>query len=405
MINFADEPTVKDYLRSCKRHWWITAIVLLVAAGIGFQQAFLVKPSYKATATVAADTSTTNTKDYVDKITVPEVARVVELLSAQVLSQENLLKIAKENSLFPQAAAKGDEKLAAAMRSAVGTEVNGFDTFAVSFVYGDATTAAKVANQLAGQYLEAIRSDREANGAATNQILATELATYAKQLRDQEESMRQFKVAHQGALPGQTEGNIRAIEKWQTDLEVNLQNLEKAKQQLALSTQNTPKLFQGPEIDQMRAAVAGYQAEREELKKLIAHNQALVAQSGDVEGKLAEQQREYNVTLATYNDLLKRRQDAAIRVDLDRSRFAQLFKVMQPAKVPAAPFRPIRQLVLAIALAAGLILGLAGAVVRDYFDETFRDPAELARHTGLPVLASVPSQGRILPGKVHQLPS
>ena len=52
MINFADEPTVKDYLRSFRRHWGVLLFVFLLAAAIGVQQAFFVKPSYRSTATI-----------------------------------------------------------------------------------------------------------------------------------------------------------------------------------------------------------------------------------------------------------------------------------------------------------------------------------------------------------------
>lgn len=397
MINFADEPTVKDYLRSFRRHWGVLLFVFLLAAAIGVQQAFFVKPTYKSSATIVADTSTTDTKDYVDKIQVPEVARVVEMLSAHVLSDENLVTIAKQHGLFPELAGD-DAKLAAAMHKAVGTEVSGFDAFTVSFTYGEAKVASDVANQVAGMFVNEIRQEREDEGHVTNQMLNAELAQWASRLADEEEAMRKFKVDHQGALPGQTEGNIRAIEKWQTDLEINGENLKKSQDQLALLEAKTPELFRGDDWQALKATVAGLQAERKALTDMIAHEQALVAQSGDVEGRLAEMQRTYNVDLATYNDVLKRRQDASIRVELDRQRFDQLFKITEGAKVPTSPWRPVRPLVLGIALLAGLLGGAAAAVVREYFDETFRDAEELARHTGLPVLAAIPAQRMVRAG-------
>jgi non-specific protein-tyrosine kinase len=65
------------------------------------------------------------------------------------------------------------------------------------------------------------------------------------------------------------------------------------------------------------------------------------------------------------------------------------------APVPTAPAepRPIRDLLIALAL--GLILGLAVAFTKDYFDDTLRTKEELDRASGgLPVLALVP----VVPG-------
>jgi len=42
------------------------------------------------------------------------------------------------------------------------------------------------------------------------------------------------------------------------------------------------------------------------------------------------------------------------------------------------------------ALLAGLLLGILGAIGRDYFDETFDDATHLGKHTGLPVFAAIP---------------
>src|SRR5688572_26202205 len=103
MINFADEPTLKDYLKSIKRGWWIVAGTLAIALVAGVFKAFFTTPMYEGRAVVMADTSTTNTKDYVDRVTVPEVARVMEALAADALSTRSLDAMAHELGLFPEA--------------------------------------------------------------------------------------------------------------------------------------------------------------------------------------------------------------------------------------------------------------------------------------------------------------
>lgn len=391
MINFANEPTIKDYLKSIRRHWWIPTAAILAALVVGFWQAFLVPPTYKATALVLADTSTTDTKDYVDKITVPEVARVMETLGAQVLSIEKLEAIVREMDLYPEErAALGPEKAARKLKKAIHTEVTGFDTFAVSVVYGDPQTAARVANRVAKDFIDAQVGDRKKNGTATQTLLNDQIARAASSLKKQDETMKAFRIAHMGALPGQTEGNIRAIERWQTDLRVNTEALVRARERLSLSLASTPKIFQGETIETMKAEVSALEAERKGIQSQIAAEEKLVSKAGMVEGQLAILQTQYNSELATYNDLLKQRQAAAIRVGLDLDRLESLFKVLEPARTPSEAFRPMKPLVMSLALLAGLLLGILGAIGRDYFDETFDEAVQLGKHTGLPVFAAIP---------------
>ena len=387
MINFSDEPTVKDYLASIRRQWWIVGVVALAALAIGAWQAFVTTPMYKASATVLADTSTSNTRDFVDRAEVPEVARVMELLATNVLSQESVAQLGRDLELFP---GTDVEKIGAATRKAISTEVTGFDQFTVTVAHADPSKAAAAANRIAEMFIAEQKRIREQHGEKTTAILASQLESMTRVLEQQDAAIKQYRVGNQGSLPGQTEGNIRAIERWQSDLRLNTQSLQRAQERLLLAEASTPKLFQGPEIEAMRAEVTGLRAERTELQKLIAMTEVKVSKAADVEGTLAEMQREYNAALLAYNDLLKRKQDASLRVELDRSRFETLFRVSEPAKVPGSPYKPAKGVILAIALFAGILGGCAAAISRDYFDETYHDAPALARQTGLPVLAVIP---------------
>ena len=396
MINFADEPTIKDYLRSCRRHAWVIVATLAVALLVGVKMAFLTTPTYKASALVLADTSTSTTKDYVGRMDAPEVNRVLELLAGNVLSNESLQTLVAEYGLYPDAAPeKTPAELASRMRSAVNTEVVGFDTFRVDFVHPDKEKAATVANRLAEMFVAEQRRQRDVNGEATNELMSAELAKMAAGLKTRDQAIKQYRIANMGSLPEQIEGHLRAIERWQGDLRLNTQALERARHRLASATANTPAIFQGEPIDVLKAEIAGLEAERGELNRLIARTEALVSKGGEVEGSLREMQREYDAGLRAYHDLIRSRQDASLRVGLDLARFDALFRVTEPAVVPKSPFRPMRGVIMAVALIAGLLVGAGLAVVLDYFDESFRDRAELARHTGLPVLAAVPKLGRL----------
>jgi capsular exopolysaccharide synthesis family protein len=68
--------------------------------------------------------------------------------------------------------------------------------------------------------------------------------------------------------------------------------------------------------------------------------------------------------------------------------------VTQPAEAPAGPVSPRADLDVAIAILLGLGLGLGLAFLREMLENTVKDPAQLAEHSGLPVLGVVPRDKR-----------
>ena len=391
MIHFTEEPTLKDYLAACRRRAWVVATILGVALVIGAKLAFFTTPEYRAESTVLVDTSTWNTRDYVERAEVPEVARVVELLGAKVLSAESLAAIAHRLELYPDVAGNPGQ-LASQAGKAVSTDVSGFDRFSVRFNHVDPAKAAAAANAIAEAFVAEQRSQREAHGEKTTSVMSHELATMSRTLSEQSEAMKQYRIRNQGSLPGQTEGNLRAIERWQGDLRLNTSALQRAKERLELALASTPKLYQGEAIEALRAEITGLTAERQQLEGLIRGAEVKVAKAAEVEGTIAAMQREYDSSLRTYNDMLERRQAAGLRVELDRSRFDSMVRVSEPAVAPASPFKPARLLVMTLAFAIGLLGGAAIAIALDWFDDTFHDAQALARVTGLPVLAVLPRQ-------------
>ena len=396
MIHFKEEPTLKDYLAACRRRAWVIAAVLVAALVTGFQFVYFSTPLYKAQATVLVDTSTWNTRDYVERAEVPEVGRVVEMLATRVLSPDSLAKLAAQQNVYPELSNMNPAALAGAMKKNVSTEVTGFDQFQVRFVHPDPVKAASVANALAAQFVTEQKALRELHGTQTTEVMTAEITAMSGTLGRQDEQIKKFRIASQGSLPGQTEGNIRAIERWQGDLRLNTAALERAKQRLSLALESTPKIYQGEPIEALKAEVAGLEAERAQTSALIRVTETKVAKAAEVEGTLAGMTREYNSTLASYNDMLERRQAASLRAALDKSRFGSLFQVVEAAKVPSVPFQPAILLVMLAALAFGLLGGAAIAIAIDWFDESFHDAPALARLTGLPVLAVLPRQRKLL---------
>lgn len=88
---------------------------------------------------------------------------------------------------------------------------------------------------------------------------------------------------------------------------------------------------------------------------------------------------EFPRTLATTMVKLEGRGDAGIRVT-----------ALAPASLPGKPFSPHLQRAVGIGVGAGLVLGILIAVLREAFDRTVRDSADVDQLTDLTILGTVP---------------
>ena len=100
---------------------------------------------------------------------------------------------------------------------------------------------------------------------------------------------------------------------------------------------------------------------------------------------------QYQSAKLTYDELLKKKNDASLQVDRESNAQGETVRVVDPANLPQSPVAPKRYLLTGMGAAIGLVLGLLLAglfeIPRLFKIQNIED----AKHyTGLPVLASVP---------------
>ena len=79
-----------------------------------------------------------------------------------------------------------------------------------------------------------------------------------------------------------------------------------------------------------------------------------------------------------------------INEELMRSQGGEQFSILVPASFPTSPFKPNPFRVMLMALAAGLVIGGAGVMGREYLDRSIHDVRALRDEFELPVLAEIP---------------
>ena len=131
-----------------------------------------------------------------------------------------------------------------------------------------------------------------------------------------------------------------------------------------------------------REAVAREQALQKRLEELKA-NFVNERRRGIQYGTF---QRDADTNRELYNGLLQRYKEIGIAGGVGTNNVA----IVDTAKVPERPSSPRPLINMLIALLAGLILGVALAVIREQIDETIADPSDVERRIGLPLLGVIP---------------
>jgi len=108
-----------------------------------------------------------------------------------------------------------------------------------------------------------------------------------------------------------------------------------------------------------------------------------------VEQQLATLQRDFDLEKQQYSDLSAKLHASTIAENVERNRSGEQFTIVYPASYPSEPTKPVPWRVMLIAVAAGIFLGGASALGREYLDRSVHDVRELKDEFEVPVLGEV----------------
>ena len=106
--------------------------------------------------------------------------------------------------------------------------------------------------------------------------------------------------------------------------------------------------------------------------------------------------REVKSNRSLYQDLLNRSKQVNIAGNVDNNNIS----IIDKAGIPYKKFKPNFKTNLTFGLLLGLLLGMAAAFLREFMDDSVKNPDELERITGLPVLGMLPTQKSLSPSRI-----
>lgn len=115
----------------------------------------------------------------------------------------------------------------------------------------------------------------------------------------------------------------------------------------------------------------------------------LMKTAPQIEAEFAQLNRDYDINKKNYNDLVSRRESAALSGDLEGAAGVADFRLIDPPRASTKPVAPNRLLLLPLALVAGIGAGFAVAFAFSQLRAVFYDPRSLTDAVGLPLLGTV----------------
>lgn len=142
---------------------------------------------------------------------------------------------------------------------------------------------------------------------------------------------------------------------------------------------------------QARRELAATQSRMNIAESMLNEELSRSGRIAESESALAELTRDYEVNRDIYQDLLKRRENARVSMELDREERGLTLRVQDPATLPLRPtgLRFMHFALAGLFVAIGLPLGLL--FLRARFDPRVRSPLQLKKMAELPLLTVIPT--------------
>lgn len=228
-------------------------------------------------------------------------------------------------------------------------------------------------------------ADQEKTGATTN---AAQLSPLDLRIEELKKSLDQLLLSYTEEHPDvlSTKRLLEGLEK---------QRAEQREQVMAAGGV-TPQLSANPLFQQLsavrsnaRAELAGLEARVENFQQKATALEAEVGTMPQLEAEYTSLTRSYQIIRNTYEELVQRRESAALGKEVEEKTDSVQFRIIDPPIVPVKPIGPNRPLLNVAVLLAGLGIGAGMAFAMAQMRPTFYSQKQLLEKTGLPVLGVV----------------
>lgn len=458
------DPTysMADYVAVIRRRWVWPAMVVPAAILIAVFLAYVLEPTYRATATILLESASIS-EDLVQSTVASSATTQIELVQRRVMSTDALEGLVREFDPYPRE--KDLSTREKARRISSDTEIERVDpvtlepvkesnAFSLHYHNSDPEIAAEVAERLAGLFLAYNQKRRQEAAEEASQFLSEQSRLVGQQMRKVDEQLSSMKIRYGDALPEAQNRNMQALDRAERDLDAaerEVRVVAEREQLLSLQlNQLSPNIMttggdatdlatlraqlaeaemkytpDHPDVKRLRRSVASavvaqasrgpsaapdnpdylrvqsqLQAARSELAALraqadraraqIAGYESSLRQMPVVEKDYVELVRRRDALLAQSKDIEAKLANATVAQSLEVEQRGERFSLIRAPYTPGSPYSPNRVGIILLGLLLGCGLAAAGIAVSESADQNVRGAHDATVLTGAVVLGAIP---------------
>jgi polysaccharide chain length determinant protein (PEP-CTERM system associated) len=265
----------------------------------------------------------------------------------------------------------------------------------------EAARAAIDRDQNEAALLDRLIADAESRGAAANTAVtapsttdaAAGPATPAQRIESTRKELRALQLRLKPDHP-----DVVGLQRRLADLEREAAAVAEATAPTAAAVQPRPASAEDSRAAELRLrrqelarTISNEQAEMQRLQRSTAEYQHRIEAAPTRETELEALTRDHDTLQDFYTKLLARQHEAQMAGQLQAQSIGDQFVIVDAARLPEAPAAPNRLQLNAVAVFAGLLVGLGLAAFREFRDSTLRTERDVTAVLGLPVLAAIPT--------------
>jgi uncharacterized protein involved in exopolysaccharide biosynthesis len=366
----AEPENAPNVLKGILRHWWLVVLFAVIGAAAAWIYLRQTQPLFTSYAKIYIEPAGTAPVASADALGIQQRGSFLYTQSEVIRSSPNLSQAIKQLQNFRTFASYGGNGLWF-LREQLNVEVGRRDeiiTVSIDSPYPD--EAAKIVDAVVQSYIDSYTAVPEIKATGLLGTLQQKKQEAEAEVQSIEDKMFQFRRANPKlAIATVVDQHFAMI----------AQAYNKAVIDLINAQANYPAAH--PMVQKAQAAE---QALRKEYDSSIEELMRLNSKGAEYERMKAD--------LTQAQNFSKQLEDRIRQLELAQRQAPQINRIeqLEPATVPAQPSYPRKNRTMAVALAAGMLLGAGLALLRDRMDGRMRSVEEIQTVIGLPILGVVP---------------
>jgi len=375
----SDNFSLMTYLKMFFRHRQMVIVTAMLGLAFGISAAMLMPKTYRSSTVILVEEGKTDNPLF-DKLAVSTTVqeRLVNIRES-MLGWYSLVELIRRLGLDKNISnAQQLEALVMRIRNTITINLRGTNVLFLSYVDKDPIITQAVVQNITDIFIDRNKEiqNQETSDAIT--FIEEQLKVYKGKIKSAE--IAELQDTLDDLLVDSTEKHpmVRQLRE-----RIERQKEELRKENLEFTEADRIKTENNqPIVESIQKALNKIGADTTNDKDGI-YKLMLIDKLGDVVA------RDAKVNEQIYNVLLERLETAKITKRLQDSKEGTRYTIVDPPRVPTAPFKPNRVLVSLIGLAAGLGLGIGLVFAKEFFDKSFIDVQDAKEFLGVPLLGAI----------------